>query len=217
MNVLLLGPVPTPAVGFLTRSDARRPRHHDLGLPTTPRRTTASSSLAPTASSCRTAPRPRSRPCSTARSSPRPPMEIGRAKRIEEAGGPLRRVRQDHISVPRRPARPQGGDRRRPMAPPNRVAPRGAVGARRRGRADRRLARRHQHQRGLRLDRHRARLPHGGRARRRPRDLPRRRRRPGDGHRRDRSRRRRRPAHGAARDALRPGGAADGPHVGGPP
>ena len=32
MDVLLLGPLPTPAVGLLTQLDARRCRRHDLGL-----------------------------------------------------------------------------------------------------------------------------------------------------------------------------------------
>ena len=35
MDVMLLGPVPTPAVAMLTRVDARRSRRHDLGHRTT--------------------------------------------------------------------------------------------------------------------------------------------------------------------------------------
>jgi phosphomannomutase len=51
MDVFLLGPMPTPAVAMLTRS-----------LPIIPPRTTASSSLTPTATSSRTRPRARSKP-----------------------------------------------------------------------------------------------------------------------------------------------------------
>ena len=69
MNVLLLGPVPTPAVGLPDPVDACRSGHHDIGQPQPGAMTTASSSSDPTASSCRTRPRRRSRRFWRARSS----------------------------------------------------------------------------------------------------------------------------------------------------
>ena len=67
MNVLLLGPVPTPAVGFLTRS-----MRADLGIMISASHNPADDNgikfLAPMASNCPTMPRPRSSASSRARS-----------------------------------------------------------------------------------------------------------------------------------------------------
>ena len=60
MDVLLLGPMPTPGRRHADALDARRSRRHDLGL-AQPSRTTASSCSGPTATSCPTRSRRRSR------------------------------------------------------------------------------------------------------------------------------------------------------------
>ena len=67
---------------------------------------------------------------------------------------------------------------------------------------------------GVRLDPHRGGGRGGPGARRRPRHQPRRRRRPGDDHRRDRRGRRRRPVHGADRRPLGRRGPARQGHAG---
>ena len=119
----------------------------------------------------------------------------------------LHGIRQDHL--PARPAarRAEGGGRlRQRRRLPHRA--RGALGARRRGGPDRRLAGRLQHQPRVRLDPPRGRARGGAGARRRPRHQPRRRRRPGDARRREGGGGGRRPAHGAHRRPLGAGGAA---------
>ena len=95
----------------------------------------------------------------------------GRTLRRAAHRGGLRQRRRQRVRARR--VRPAGGDGHRPA----------------------RHARRHQHQRAVRVDRPRRAGPHGGRARARPRPGPRRRRRPRDRRRphRERGRRRRPP------------------------
>ena len=129
--------------------------------------------------------------------------QIGRSRKIEDARG--RYIHVAKLDLPRAAAARRAQDRgrlRQRRRLPGRAL--GAVGAGRRGGRDRRLAQRPQHQRRLRLDRHR---PAAGATvveeRRRYRHRARRRRRPADRRRREGRDGRRRPADGA--DRHRPG------------
>ena len=90
MDVVLVGPLPTPAIAHADAQPARRSRRDDLAPPTTPTRTTASSCSARTASSCRTREEaaiealmdePPRRPRLVA------PAALGRASRLDDAQG----------------------------------------------------------------------------------------------------------------------------------
>ena len=146
MDVFLVGPVPTPAVGHPGALDARRPRRDDLGLAQPvpgqrhqvlrPRRLQA---LRRRRGGDRGAARGRAGARRAVAHRPRHPHR--RRPR------PLHGVRQD--DVPARPAARRAEGRRRLRQRrrlPHRA--RGALGARRRGDPDRRQARRLQHQRG---------------------------------------------------------------------
>ena len=120
--------------------DARRSRRDDLGLAQPRSRTTASSSSAPTASSCRDAAEEEIEALLDGRARAR----RARAHRPRHAhrrrARPLHGIRQDHL--PARPAarRAEGGGRlRQRRRLPHRA--RGAVGTRRRGDPDRGRAR----------------------------------------------------------------------------
>ena len=184
MDVLLTGPMPTPAVGMLTRSmradlgvmiSASHNPYDDNGIKLfgpdgyklsddIERKIEALMDGDLTKKLAKSA-------------------DLGRAKRIE--GVHDRYIEFAKRTLPRTmdldgPAR---GRRLRPW----RGLPRGAgsaVGARRGGGLDRRRARRLQHQPRLRLDRARGALPQGARAARRYRHRARRRRRPRDHRRR---------------------------------
>ena len=115
--------------------------------------------------------------------------------------GPLHRVRQAHAAAQPVLRRTANRGRLRPW----RCLPgcsRRAVGTRRRGDLDRGRARRLQHQQGMRLDRSRPALPQGARGARRRRHRARRRRRSCRHRRRARPPGRRRPAHGGDRRKL---------------
>ena len=180
MDVVLVGPLPTPAIAMLTRSLARRSRRHDLGLAQSLSRTTASSCSVPTATSSPTRSSRRSRRRSTTAPAARAAAAAARAAPGGSTTPAGATSSSSKSSFPRglRLDGAQDRDRLRATAPPTSGAD-GAVGARRRGRADRRRARRLQHQ--PRLRRHRA-GPRCAqevvRARRRSRHRARRRRRP---------------------------------------
>ena len=152
MDVLLLGPVPTPAVAMLTRS-----MRCDLGV-----MISASHNLfedngiklfGPDGFKLSDEIEERIEQLIDADLGPhlaRSP-DLGRARRVDDVAGPLHRIRQAH-SAARRFVR--GHARRDRLRQRRRLQGRagGAVGARRRGHQDRRRAQRRQHQPRRRLD-----------------------------------------------------------------
>ena len=215
MNVLLLGPVPTPAVGFLTRS-----MRADLGIMISASHNPAEDNgikfFGPDGFKLSDEAEAEIEATLAGPIEPAAPMEIGRAKRIEEAGGryaeyakttfPFRgglkglKVVIDAANGAAYKVAPEVLWELGAEVVPIGVSPDGTnINA------------------GCGLDRHRAGRRGRGGARRRPRHLPRRRRRPGDDPRRDGRGGRRRPAHGAAGHALRAGRAAHGAHARGGP
>ena len=124
MDVVLLGPMPTPAVAMLTQRIARRPGRDDLAPATIRSRTMASSCSAPTATSCPTRTSWRSRRCSRAsrRWSTRP--QIGRAQADRRCARALHPLRQVDLARPYPARRAQDRASIAPMAPPTRSRPR---------------------------------------------------------------------------------------------
>ena len=186
MNVLLLGPVPTPAVGFLTTS-----MRADLGIMISashnPSTTTASSSSAPTGSSCPTAPRP-DRGAGAWPGGPGPAREYRPRAARGRGAHALCGIRQDDLPARAAPDRAEDRGRLRKR----RGLSRGAgnpVGTGRRGRAAWGGPERAQHQRRRGIDRAAGRRRGSRGAGRRPGDLPRWRRGPRDPDRRNRARR----------------------------
>ena len=135
MDVMLVGPLPTPAVAMLTRS-ARRSRRHDLGVAQSvrgqrhqavrPRRLQAVGRV-------ETRDRGADGAASSRCSSPRR-GELGRASRLDDAAG--RYIEAVKADLPARPASRRAEDRRR-LRQRRRLQGRAdrAVGARRRGRS----------------------------------------------------------------------------------
>ena len=153
MNVLLLGPVPTPAVGFLTRSmradlgvmiSASHNPHQDNGIKFFGPDGFKLSDAAEAEIEAILGGRDRARPAGEHRS--------GAPDRRRPR--PLSGIRQDDLPGRAAARRAEGGDRLRQRRRLPRRA-RGAVGTGRRGRPGRRVAQRLQHQRPLRLDPHR--------------------------------------------------------------
>ena len=202
VDVLLLGPVPTPGGRDADALDALRSRRDDLGLAqplrgqrhqaVRPRRLQA---VGRGRGADRGADGRRRRADARPLARPRPRQAHRRRP------GPLHRIRQADAQ-PRRLAR--GPARRRRLRQRRRLQgrARGAVGARRRGDPDRRRAERPQHQSRRRLDRARGAGAQGARNAGRRRHRARRRRRPDDHRRREGPRRRRRPGDGGHRREL---------------
>ena len=201
MNVFLVGPVPTPAVGMLARSmradlgvmiSASHNPFEDNGIKFFGPDGFKLSDAAEEAIEALLEGEPALR--RPGRDRPRHPHRR-RAR-------PLHGVRQDHL--PARPAarRAEGRGRlRQRRGLPHRA--RGALGARRRGGPARRRPRTASTSTATAArptPQAAVEAVHG--ARRRPRHQPRRRRRPGDDHRREGRGRRRRPVHGADRRPL---------------
>ena len=150
MDVVLLGPMPTPAVAMLTRSmradlgvmiSASHNPFADNGIKLFGPDGYKLSDDAERAIEKRLERRPQAR---QARDDRAGPAHRRRAR-------PLRPVRQGHVPRPSAPRRAQGRDRLRQRRRLSRRA-RGVVGAWRRGGAAGRHAGRDQHQRRLRLD-----------------------------------------------------------------
>ncbi len=212
MDVLLLGPVPTPAVAMLTRSMRADPSRDDLGL------------AQPVRGQRHQAVRARRFKLNDAieheieglnrRRHAQAPVRLQRSRPGQahrERACPLHRVRQADPAAAGDPGRVAGGGRlRQRRGLPGR--PRDPVGARRRGHRHRHRAGRLQHQPGCRLDRARGADRQGARAPGRYRHRAGRRCRPGADRRREGACGRRRPAHGG-RGALLAGGRA--PHAAG--
>jgi hypothetical protein len=199
MNVFLLGPVPTPAVGMLTRS-----LRADVGVMVSashnPYQDNGVKFFGPDGFKLSDEAEAEIEALMEDACGLAAPDEIGRAKRIE--GGAERYVEFAKATFPKgcrwtacaswstAPTAPPTGPRRQCS---------GSLGGHR---AARRQSRRLQHQRRLRLYRARGMPPQGRRDPRRSRSRPRRRRRPRPHHRRDRPYRGWRPDHGADRPAV---------------
>ena len=150
MDVVLLGPMPTPGGGDADPLDARRPGRHDLRLAQSLRRQRHQVVRARRLQAQR---RRRAGDREAARAGPQA-RQAG-ADRARPAhrrrARALRPVRQGHVPRASAPRRAQGRDRlRQRRRLPCRA--RGAVGAWRRGGPAGRHARRAQHQRRLRFD-----------------------------------------------------------------
>ena len=112
MNVLLLGPVPTPAVGFLTRS-----MRADLGVMISashnPHQDNGIKFFGPDGFKLSDEAEAEIEAMVDGEMTPAQPDKIGRAKRIEDGRGALSGIRQDDLSARAAAGRAEGGDRLR--------------------------------------------------------------------------------------------------------
>ena len=159
MDVFLVGPVPTPAVGMLARS-----MRADLGVMISashnPFQDNGIKFFGPDGFKLSDAAEEEIEALLEGEPALAEPARIGRATRIDDGRGRYMEFAKTTFPRGQRLERAEGRGRLRQRRRLPHGA-RGAVGARRRGGADRRRAERLQHQRGRRLDPHRG----GGRRR----------------------------------------------------